>query len=344
MIHRLCSLFAFAAALSSTLMSARGFVLQQPSWSSPSLLRSQSPAAADDSPVRSVNYFISRKCNYSCKFCFHTQKNNHHLPLGQAVRGLELLRQAGTEKINFAGGEPFLNPFVLGELCKKSCELGMAVSIISNGSVITKQWMEKYGDFVDVLGVSIDSFCPATNAAIGRGEGDENKNQHVSRMLSVRDLCARHDIKFKLNTVVCNFNWCEDMNEQIRQLDPMRWKVFQVLVLKDENAGGPGELRDARPLVVSDEHFWSFVDRHQKQLGDILIPEPNNVMQNSYLLLDEELRFLDCSKGGKVPSESILQVGVEQALQQSGFDLSMFQERGGIYDWKRERKESRLRV
>ena len=24
--------------------------------------------------VRSVNYFISRKCNYACKFCFHTQK------------------------------------------------------------------------------------------------------------------------------------------------------------------------------------------------------------------------------------------------------------------------------
>lgn len=59
------------------------------------------PAAA----VRSVNYFISRKCNYSCQFCFHTQKNTHHLSLDEAQRGLRLLQQAGCQKINFAGGE-----------------------------------------------------------------------------------------------------------------------------------------------------------------------------------------------------------------------------------------------
>lgn len=47
--------------------------------------------------------------------------------------------------------------------------------------------------------------------------------------------------------------------------------------------------------------------------------------------------FLDCSGGGKVPSESILKVGVEQALLQSGFDDSMFAERGGVYEWTRER-------
>jgi hypothetical protein len=48
-------------------------------------------------------------------------------------------------------------------------------------------------------------------------------------------------------------------------------------------------------------------------------------MQNSYLLLDEQLRFLDCSANGKVPSESILEVGVEKALGQAGFDFDMFE-------------------
>lgn len=65
--------------------------------------------------ARSVKYFISRACNYSCKFCFHTQKNSHHLTLAQGKLGLELLRQAGTEKINFAGGEPFLQADLLGK-------------------------------------------------------------------------------------------------------------------------------------------------------------------------------------------------------------------------------------
>jgi radical S-adenosyl methionine domain-containing protein 2 len=310
----------------------------------------------ETSPVRSVNYFISRACNYSCKFCFHTQKNSHHLSLQQAVQGLHLLQQAGTEKINFAGGEPFLHPTFLGELCRVCHEdLGMAVSIISNGSLITEKWMLEYGKYVDVLGISVDSFIPETNAAIGRGGGEDvvhshsnrnragNSNQHVERMLRVRDLCSVYHIQFKLNTVVCNWNWWEDMNERIRELEPVRWKVFQVLILQDENSGAPGELKDARPLIVSDDNFWSFVHRHQTaENQNILIPEPNNVMQNSYLLLDEELRFLDCSQGGKVPSASILQVGVEQALLQSGFDADMFEQRGGVYNWTRERDDKEL--
>jgi radical S-adenosyl methionine domain-containing protein 2 len=242
-------------------------------------------------------------------------------------------------QINFAGGEPFLNDIMLGELCKYSHELGMAVSIISNGSLIRPYWMTLYGEFVDVLGVSVDSFDPQTNAAIGRG-GDAN-NQHAERVLRVRALCAEHDIIFKMNTVVCSLNWQEDMADHVRKLDPKRWKVFQVLLLKDENSGGPGELRDARPLVISNDQFWSFVNRHRgKGVDDVLIPEPNDVMQNSYLLLDEELRFLDCSNGGKIPSKSILEVGVEAALMQAGFDDDAFMKRGGVYEWSRARTTS----
>jgi len=285
--------------------------------------------------VKSVNYFISRECNYSCKFCFHTQKNTHHLGLGHAKLGLQLLQHSGTEKINFAGGEPFLNPELLGELCKYSAEeCGMAVSIISNGSLIRPNWMNKYGEYVDILGVSVDSFDPATNAAIGRG-GDTDKNQHVTRVLKVREMCEEHDVLFKMNTVVCSLNHEEDMNEYVSKLDPYRWKAFQVLMLKGENAGGKDDLRDARKLQVSKSDFDAFVDRHSEQPA--LIPEPNDVMQNSYLLLDEELRFLDCSENGKIPSQSILEVGVERALGQAGFDDDMFHQRGGVYKWNREK-------
>ena len=284
--------------------------------------------------VRSVNYFISRECNYSCKFCFHTYTNGNKFPFEQARYGLRLLKAAGTQKINFAGGEPFLNPKLLGDLCQvASEELGMAVSIISNGSMITEKWMNTYGKYVDVLGVSVDSFDSNTNAAIGRG-GDAN-NQHAARVLRVREMCAQHGILFKMNTVVCSLNWEEDMNEQVEKLDPYRWKAFQVLILEGENSGRPGDLRDAHELKVSRSQFDAFCNRHSGQKS--LIPENNDVMQNSYLLLDEELRFLDCSSGGKIPSESILKVGVGRALEQAGFDHEMFKQRGGIYDWEREK-------
>jgi radical S-adenosyl methionine domain-containing protein 2 len=43
-------------------------------------------------------------------------------PLEDALRGLELLKAAGMEKVNFSGGEPFLKADMLGEMvqfCKK---------------------------------------------------------------------------------------------------------------------------------------------------------------------------------------------------------------------------------
>ncbi|KAL7457361.1 hypothetical protein ACHAWC_008870 [Mediolabrus comicus] len=286
--------------------------------------------------VKSVNYFISRECNYKCKFCFHTQTNTNKLPKGKSKLGLQLLSHSGTEKINFAGGEPFLNPQLLGELCQfASVECNMAVSIISNGSLIKSDWMAQYGEYVDILGVSVDSFDPKTNALIGRGTGDTTKNQHVTRVLQVRDMCAKHGILFKMNTVVCSLNHEEDMNEYVSSLDPYRWKAFQCLILEGENAGGINDINDARELQVSSDQFNDFIQRHAGQRA--LIPEPNTVMQNSYLLLDEELRFLDCSKNGKVPSQSILEVGVEKALSQAGFDDEMFQKRGGIFEWTRTR-------
>ncbi|KAH3794201.1 hypothetical protein DPMN_147732 [Dreissena polymorpha] len=68
----------------------------------------------------SVNYHFTRKCNYKCGFCFHTAKTSLVIPLDNAKRGLELLKNAGMKKINFSGGEPFIvkkGAFV-GELVK----------------------------------------------------------------------------------------------------------------------------------------------------------------------------------------------------------------------------------
>ena len=131
------------------------------------------------------------------------------------------------------------------------------------------------------------------------------------------------------------------MNEYVTQLDPYRWKAFQVLLLNGENAGG-GDLRDARDLLVSRHEFDAFITRHSSQ--PMLIAEANDVMRDSYLLLDEELRFLDCSDDGKVPSRSILDVGVEKALGEAGFDDSMFQKRGGIFEWRRDRNTEKLQA
>ena len=78
-------------------------------------------------------------------------------------------------KINFAGGEPFLYPRKLGELCRYCKEvLGLeSVSIVTNGTNVTEKWLGDHGRFVDVLGVSCDSFDERTGEAFsGSGCGN----------------------------------------------------------------------------------------------------------------------------------------------------------------------------
>lgn len=47
------------------------------------------------------------------------------------------------------------------------------------------------------------------------------------------------------------------------------------------------------------------------------------------------MRFLNCRKGRKDPSKSILDVGVEEAIKCSGFDEAAFLKRGGKYVWSK---------
>ena len=67
--------------------------------------RQQTGATADTATVSdvavvetvptSVNYHFTRQCNYKCGFCFHTAISSFVLPLDEAKRGLQMLRDAG---------------------------------------------------------------------------------------------------------------------------------------------------------------------------------------------------------------------------------------------------------
>lgn len=291
-----------------------------PSSSSPPSLTSE---------VESVNYHFHRECNYACAFCFHTAKNKDIETLPNIQRGLQQLKQAGMKKLNFSGGEPFLHPQLLGEMCKYSkTQLKLeSVSIVSNGSKITKRWLERYGRYVDMIAISCDSFNEETNIKIGRGKGD-----HLSQLQKISQWCQEYQIWFKINTTITSLNYMEDMVDAITLLNPKRWKVFQVLIVIGENDGAASAKRDAKHLTVTTEEFYSFIHRHRECHP---VDEDNSKMRASYIILDEKMRFLDCSSGGKIPSSSILDVGVENALKEIRFDGENFIARGGKYEWSR---------
>ena len=68
-------------------------------------------------------------------------------------------------------------------------------------------------------------------------------------------------------------------------------------------------------------------------------------MRDSYWILDEQMRFLNCTRGHKDPTRSILDIGVERAARAAGFDAAAFSARGGYYEWSKDMDRSpRLEV
>lgn len=61
--------------------------------------RGEEEGADQPTTPTSVNYHLTRQCNYKCGFCFHTAKTSFVLPLAEAKRGLRLLQEAGESPV-----------------------------------------------------------------------------------------------------------------------------------------------------------------------------------------------------------------------------------------------------
>lgn len=92
--------------------------------------------------------------------------------------------------------------------------------------------------------------------------------------------------------------------------------------------------RNAQRFVISTDQFEVFCANHHHL--SCFVPESNELMASSYLILDEYLCFLDKGAGGEKQSSCILDVGVEKAMQQVFWDENAFKHRGGLYDWSKE--------
>ncbi len=272
-----------------------------------------------------VNFHLYKPCNYRCRFCFATYRDiEGHLPLADALALLRALREAGADKLNFAGGEPTLHPHI-GELVAEARRLGFITSLITNGARLDRLLDDHAAD-LDWVGISIDSGDEAIQAELGRGRGGhvERSRRHAARVHSL-------GIGLKLNTVVTALNWQEDMHELVRELRPARWKVFQVLAIDGQNDGA------VEPLLITRTHFRAFVERHRDLDAEGLGPvaEDNDAMTDSYAMIDPLGRFYGNHGGRYVYSRPVLEIGVAAALAEVDFQVRRLIARGGLYPWRR---------
>ena len=283
--------------------------------------------------VPTVNYHLWQPCNMRCGFCFATfldisPQSSNYLAKVDALQVVDLVSLAGFTKINFAGGEPTLCPWLVDLIgCAKTS--GLTASVVTNGSKITDPWLDSVAGFLDIIAVSIDSVDAGTLLKIGRTvKGKEPISEDYYRRIceSVKD----RRIRLKVNTVVNQYNLDEDFRPFIKDVLPERWKIFQALLVQGQNEGHFDE------FAVTLAEFNQYVARNRSVESDgiCVVPETNELMTGSYLMIDPLGRFFDDTKGKHTYSRPILEVGVgvERALEDIDIYPECFAARGGFYE------------
>lgn len=282
-----------------------------------------------NSDFLSVNYHLLEACNMRCKFCFATFKDIAHSKRQTeiALTIIRYLAEAGFKKITFAGGEPTLRPD-LPTLIKAAKDYSMTTMVVTNGSKLSDQtYFFELKENLDWLILSIDSFDAETNLTSGR-KFNKGDSIDVQQYLNICHQARKFGLRLKINTVVSKYNCNEDMSAFIRLAGPERWKIFQALPVQGQNSHNNGLFE------ISQEQFTAFINRHHEAvLADIIVPEDNDAMTGSYVMVAPNGCFFDNSKGHHTYSQPILKVGVTEALRQVHFDLDKFLNRGGLYSW-----------
>jgi radical S-adenosyl methionine domain-containing protein 2 len=274
----------------------------------------------DNNLIPAVNFHLTKRCNMKCKYCFagfNKVKNN--LTTNQQKDIINKLYNAGFNKINFVGGEPFLVKR-FSELIKYAKQIGFYTSVVTNGSLITVKFIKENAPFIDLIGLSIDSLNSKTNKKIGRVYQNTVPDKSYYEKICTNILNSGIDLK--INTVVSQFNFREIFSDFILKIDPIRWKIFQVLSIEEEN--------DIESMKVSDEEFNFFITQNHKA-KEFMISEKSNIIKGSYIMIDPEGKFFDNTNGKYNVSESISKIGVEQALKQINFSKEKFIKRNGNY-------------
>lgn len=221
-------------------------------------------------------------------------------------------------KINFVGGEPLLYPH-LPDLLYHTKNKGLTTSIVTNGSLLKRRVNEISG-LVDWVGLSIDSFNHNTLRSLGRISKGNTLN-YSEIIALVHGLGS----KLKINTVISQLNWQENMIHEMNLMSVDRWKVFQFLPVTGEND------HSVEALKISDEQFNYFCQTH-KSLKPVV--ENNDAMKGSYLMISPDGFLFDNSQGYYSYGPSLLNNINSSAQESIGFTPIKFIERGGSYDWK----------
>lgn len=266
-----------------------------------------------------VNLHITKACNMKCKYCYGGFSECHSALKKEGW--IKLIEKIALEtehlpmrRINFAGGEPMLIPY-LPDLIQKCHELGMGASIITNGSLLTKQFIDENKGRLNCIGISIDELSEENNVSNGRAVRGKaiTFDEYVQRCGWINEA----GISLKVNTVIHKGNASQDFSGFLKSVSVDRWKVLRMLLIENENI-------EAKEMLPTDEMFEDFVARH-KAYNPVV--ENDDEIQGAYVFVSPDGFLMDNTSGDAKAVYDLKSGSLEAGFAQLNFNQEAYNKR-----------------
>lgn len=122
---------------------------------------------------RSMHLYLTNKCNLSCPHCymFSGQEMENELTTEEILGLIDDYRNvAQGTNLTLSGGEP-TSRVDFDLIVKAATEIGLEVKVLTNGTLMTPERVEKLAKYICSVQISIDGYSEESNALI-RGKGN----------------------------------------------------------------------------------------------------------------------------------------------------------------------------
>ena len=223
------------------------------------------------------NLHFTDSCNYRCKCCY-AKNSKQRLNLEEiksivdsiALYFSKMNIQNG--RINIAGGEPTTCPY-LQDIIDYIHIKNIRASLITNGSLLTENFILNNKGKLEQIGLSIDSINDETNLLLGRCQ--KNITFNYQKLVLICKTIKAAGIKLKINTVVSKLNIHEDITKLLDEVEPDRIKILQM----------KPTTTIANNFAICESDFEKYTKKYSKYNAVI---EKISSLENAYVIIDSK--------------------------------------------------------
>lgn len=118
-----------------------------------------------------LNVYLTNECNLRCNHCFMNSgiKMKDELDTETWLQILRDFRNANGECLTISGGEPLMRED-FGHILKYAADLGINTTVLTNGTLWTKELIDSLSKYISEIQISIDGVDELSNSIV-RGTG-----------------------------------------------------------------------------------------------------------------------------------------------------------------------------